>query len=76
MSFLKAESPVSGLFCCIIYMVPHGHKKRAVGATLIEVIIAERSLEEFIASLSKREVWRECQYSCPTGTKKEQLKPL
>ena len=25
----------------------------------------------FISSLSQREVWRECQYGCPKGTKKE-----
>ena len=50
--------------------LPHGHKKRAVGTTLIEVIIAERSLEEFIASLFKREVWRECQYRCHKAQKK------
>jgi hypothetical protein len=28
------------------------------------------SFAEFIASLSQREVWRECQYGCPKGTKK------
>ena len=26
---------------------------------------------KFIASLSQREVWRECKYSCPVGIKKE-----
>ena len=26
---------------------------------------------KFIASLSQREVWRECKYGCPTGIKKE-----
>ena len=25
----------------------------------------------FISSLSQREVWRECKYSCPVGIKKE-----
>ena len=30
----------------------------------------------FISTLSQREVWRECKYSCPVGIKKEQLKKL
>ena len=30
-----------------------------------------QSLDQFIASLCQREVWRECQYGCGNRTKKE-----